>query len=61
MSKGLSGKTIAICGTRKTEEMRILVEKQGGQAVIRSLHNRIFSQRGIKARHRDLCETRPTG
>ncbi|KJF46844.1 MULTISPECIES: uroporphyrinogen-III synthase [Bacillus] len=42
MSKGLSGKTIAICGTRKTEEMRTLVEKQGGQAVIRSLQGTVF-------------------
>ncbi|MFJ5963178.1 uroporphyrinogen-III synthase [Bacillus sp. NPDC093026] len=42
MSKGLSGKTIAICGTRKTEEMRTLVEKQGGKAVIRSLQGTVF-------------------
>ncbi|KIL14003.1 MULTISPECIES: uroporphyrinogen-III synthase [Bacillus] len=42
MSKGLAGKTIAICGTRKTEEMRTLVEKQGGQAVIRSLQGTVF-------------------
>ncbi|MFS0654957.1 uroporphyrinogen-III synthase [Bacillus sp. 179-C3.3 HS] len=42
MRKGLEGKTIAICGTRKTEEMRTLVEKQGGQAVIRSLQGTVF-------------------
>ncbi|MDM5298340.1 uroporphyrinogen-III synthase [Bacillus pumilus] len=42
MRKGLAGKTIAICGTRKTEEMRTLVEKQGGKAVIRSLQGTVF-------------------
>lgn len=42
MRKGLDGMTIAICGTRKTEEMRTLVEKQGGQAVIRPLQGTVF-------------------
>ncbi|MGE6632289.1 uroporphyrinogen-III synthase [Bacillus sp. NPDC077027] len=42
MSKGLSGKTVAICGTRKIEEMSILIEKQGGQAITRPLQGTVF-------------------
>lgn len=42
MGKGLSGKKIVIAGTRKTDEITTLIEKQGGSAVIRSLQGTVF-------------------
>jgi uroporphyrinogen-III synthase len=35
--EGLHGKTVVLTGTRKTEELRTLVEKLGGTAVLRPL------------------------
>jgi uroporphyrinogen-III synthase len=42
MGKALTGKTIAIAGTRKTEEITALIEKQGGTAIIRPLQGTVF-------------------
>ncbi|WP_134702694.1 uroporphyrinogen-III synthase [Ammoniphilus sp. YIM 78166] len=42
MGKGLEGKQVVIAGSRKTEEMSLLVEKQGGQALIRPLQGTVF-------------------
>jgi uroporphyrinogen-III synthase len=42
MGKGLSGKRIVIAGTRKTDEITALIEKQGGSAVVRSLQGTVF-------------------
>ncbi|MBY8913775.1 uroporphyrinogen-III synthase [Bacillus sp. YC2] len=42
MGKGLNGKRIAIGGSRKTEEISTLIEKQGGTAVIRSLQGTVY-------------------
>lgn len=38
----LSGKRVVIAGTRKLEEMSTLVEKQGGEPIIRSLQGTAF-------------------
>jgi uroporphyrinogen-III synthase len=38
----LNGKTIAIAGSRKTDEMSLLIEKQGGTPVIRSLQGLVY-------------------
>ncbi|MBE3570452.1 MAG: uroporphyrinogen-III synthase [Bacillales bacterium] len=37
MSKGLAGKRVVIGGSRKTEEMSTLIEKQGGTPIVRPL------------------------
>lgn len=42
MGKGLNGKRIAIGGSRKTEEITKLIEKQGGTAVVRSLQGTVY-------------------
>ncbi|WP_100332000.1 uroporphyrinogen-III synthase [Bacillus xiapuensis] len=42
MGKGLTGKRIALAGSRKTEEMSALVEKQGGRALVRPLQGTVF-------------------
>ncbi|WP_419882242.1 uroporphyrinogen-III synthase [Peribacillus sp. B-H-3] len=42
MGKGLAGRKVAIGGSRKTEEMSLLIEKQGGIPVVRSLQGTIF-------------------
>ncbi|MFD0050208.1 uroporphyrinogen-III synthase [Actinomycetes bacterium NPDC127524] len=42
MGKGLAGRKVAIGGSRKTEEMSLLIEKQGGVPVVRSLQGTVF-------------------
>lgn len=42
MGKSLTGKTVAIAGSRKLEEISSLIEKQGGTAVIRPLQGTVF-------------------
>ena len=42
MEKGLSGKRIVVGGTRKLDEISVLIEKQGGIPVIRSLQGTVF-------------------
>ncbi|MFX3623461.1 MAG: uroporphyrinogen-III synthase [Ectobacillus sp.] len=42
MGNGLKGKKIAIAGSRKTDEMCALIEKQGGVAVVRPLQGTVF-------------------
>ena len=42
MGKGLTGKKIAITGTRKHEEITALIEKQGGETIIRPLQGTVF-------------------
>ncbi|MEW9671384.1 uroporphyrinogen-III synthase [Ammoniphilus sp. 3BR4] len=42
MAKGLEGKRVVIAGSRKTDEMSTLVEKQGGIPVVRSLQGTVF-------------------
>lgn len=42
MGKGLEGKKIVIAGSRKTEEMSVLIKKQGGLPLIRPLQGTVF-------------------
>ncbi|MFA9455406.1 uroporphyrinogen-III synthase [Halalkalibacter sp. AB-rgal2] len=42
MKKGLSGKKVVLAASRKTEEMSVLVEKQGGVPLVRSLQGTVF-------------------
>lgn len=42
MSKGLTGKRVAIGASRKTDEISTLIEKQGGVPVVRSLQGTVF-------------------
>lgn len=42
MGNGLEGKRIALCGSRKIDEIKILVEKQGGIPIVCSLQGMIF-------------------
>jgi uroporphyrinogen-III synthase len=42
MGKGLIGKRIVICGSRKLEEIKSLIEKQGGFPLVRSLQGTVF-------------------
>lgn len=42
MSKGLTGKRVAIGASRKTDEMSTLIEKQGGIPIVRSLQGTVF-------------------
>ncbi|MFL6558759.1 MAG: uroporphyrinogen-III synthase, partial [Bacillus sp. (in: firmicutes)] len=42
MVKGLTGKRVVICGSRKIEEIRTLIEKQGGIPIVRPLQGTVF-------------------
>lgn len=42
MKKGLTGKKVAICGSRKIEEISTLIEKQGGIPLVRPLQGTVF-------------------
>lgn len=42
MGKGLLGKRVAIGGSRKTEEISTIIEKQGGIPVIRPLQGTVY-------------------
>lgn len=42
MGKGLLGKHVAIGGSRKTEEISTIIEKQGGIPVIRPLQGTVY-------------------
>lgn len=42
MEKPLAGKHIVLGASRKTEEMALLIEKQGGRASVRSLQGTVF-------------------
>jgi uroporphyrinogen-III synthase len=42
MAKSLAGKRIVIAGSRKTDEMSILIEKQGGVPIVRPLQGTVF-------------------
>lgn len=42
MGKGLHGKRVAIGGSRKTEEISTIIEKQGGTPVIRPLQGTVY-------------------
>lgn len=42
MVKGLEGKRVVIGGSRKIEEISVLIEKQGGTPLIRSLQGTVF-------------------
>ncbi|MBM7691288.1 uroporphyrinogen-III synthase [Peribacillus deserti] len=42
MGKGLAGKRVGIGGSRKTEEISALIQKQGGEASVRSLQGTVF-------------------
>ncbi|HWO96656.1 MAG TPA: uroporphyrinogen-III synthase [Bacillus sp. (in: firmicutes)] len=42
MGKALDGKRVVIAGSRKTDEMSILIEKQGGIPAVRSLQGTVF-------------------
>ncbi|WCK56618.1 uroporphyrinogen-III synthase [Aneurinibacillus sp. Ricciae_BoGa-3] len=42
MASGLTGKRIVIAGTRKTDEISTLIEKQGGTPILRPLQGTVF-------------------
>lgn len=42
MEKNLAGKRIAVGGSRKIEEIKMLIEKQGGIPLVRSLQGTVF-------------------
>lgn len=42
MEKGLTGKRVVICGSRKIEEISTLIEKQGGIPLVRTLQGTVF-------------------
>lgn len=42
VGKGLEGKRIVIAGSRKTEEMSAIIEKQGGLPLVRPLQGTVF-------------------
>ncbi|WP_075982388.1 uroporphyrinogen-III synthase [Bacillus massilinigeriensis] len=42
MEKGLSGKKVVIAGSRKTDEMSTLIEKQGGIPILRPLQGTVY-------------------
>ena len=42
MEKGLTGKRVVICGSRKIEEISTIIEKQGGVPLVRSLQGTVF-------------------
>jgi uroporphyrinogen-III synthase len=42
MEKGLSGKRVVICGSRKIEEISALIEKQGGVPLVRPMQGIVF-------------------
>ncbi|MFP5112024.1 uroporphyrinogen-III synthase [Bacillaceae bacterium C204] len=42
MEKGLTGKQVVICGSRKIEEISTLIEKQGGVPLVRPLQGTVF-------------------
>ncbi|WP_026700849.1 uroporphyrinogen-III synthase [Salibacterium aidingense] len=42
MAKGLEGKKVMIAASRKTDEMKTLIEKQGGEAFVRPLQGTTF-------------------
>lgn len=42
MEKGLTGKRVVICGSRKIEEISTLIEKQGGVPIVRTLQGTVF-------------------
>lgn len=42
MAKGLTGKRVVIGASRKTDEMSLLIEKQGGIPIVRSLQGTVF-------------------
>lgn len=50
MEKSLTGKHIVLGASRKTEEMSLLIEKQGGTASVRSLQGTVFkAEEEVKA------------
>jgi uroporphyrinogen-III synthase len=42
MEKGLEGKRVVIAGSRKTEEMSAIIEKQGGIPIVRPMQGTVF-------------------
>ena len=42
MEKGLTGKRVVICGSRKIEEISTIIGKQGGVPLIRTLQGTVF-------------------
>lgn len=57
MGQALTGKTIAIAGSRKLEEISALIEKQGGMAVIRPLQGTVFfAEKEVEADLRRFVE-----
>lgn len=54
---GLAGRNIVIAGSRKLEEMSVLIEKQGGVPLIRSLQGTVFlSEKEVEPKLRKLVK-----
>ncbi|WP_017727688.1 uroporphyrinogen-III synthase [Halalkalibacterium ligniniphilum] len=57
MAQKLAGKRVAIAGSRKTEEMSTLIEKQGGTAFVRPLQGTVFlAQKEIEPKLKQFVE-----
>ncbi|MFB5197312.1 uroporphyrinogen-III synthase [Neobacillus sp. KR4-4] len=57
MEKGLTGKKVVICGSRKIEEISTLIEKQGGVPLVRPLQGTVFlAEKEVEPDIRDFVE-----
>lgn len=57
MGKGLMGKRVVLAASRKIDEMVTLVEKQGGEAVVRSLQGTVMTaEKEVEPQLRQLIE-----
>lgn len=60
MGKGLVGKRVVLAASRKIDEMITLVEKQGGEAVVRSLQGTVMTaEKEVEPQLRQLLEEGP--
>ncbi|MEH7075673.1 uroporphyrinogen-III synthase [Neobacillus drentensis] len=59
MEKGLTGKRVVICGSRKIEEISSIIEKQGGVPLIRTLQGTVFlAEKEVEPDLREFVENR---
>lgn len=57
MEKGLTGKRVVICGSRKIEEISTLIEKQGGVSQVRTLQGTVFfAEKEVEPDLRDFVQ-----
>lgn len=60
MTKAMAGKKVIIAGSRKLEEMSVLIERQGGQAEVRSLQGiTLFKEQEMEQELRRFIKEQP--